>query len=93
MLSFFSIYYYTSFFQICEDCSLLGLQIIPAYTVFTQPTRRFYLIKFSVMHYPSFYKTLPVPAKADRTQNLFAALARSKKRIDAFLYSAHTTNN
>ena len=28
MLSFFSIYYYTSFFQICEDCSLLGFDIV-----------------------------------------------------------------
>ena len=27
------IYYYTSFFQIYEDCSLLGMQIIPAHTV------------------------------------------------------------
>ena len=45
--------------------------------VFAQPTRWFYLIKFSVMLCPSFHKTMP--AKVDRTQHLFAALAHSKE--------------
>lgn len=52
--------------------------------VFEQPTRWFYLIKFSVMLCPSFHKTLPVPA-----QYLFAALAHSKEE-SVHSYKMHT---
>lgn len=51
---------------------------------FTQPTRWFCLIKFSVMLCPSFHKTPPVPA-----QYLFAALAHSKEE-SVHSYTVHT---